>query len=164
MDFHADNEAVDADKHIRFSLLYFADDEMQRYIRTPGVRLPAQSYFQLNLLPVCLASSIAHVPGFVSSLSLHERKQQAAERAAANKEKDRARKATPVGKEKARAWAATPANKEKTRARQSTAEYNEKRRLRDQKLRDQKKRISGKSRKSRAGLKTPGKSRASGKD
>jgi hypothetical protein len=91
MNFHADNEAVDADKHIRFSLLYFADDEMQRYIRTQGVRLPAQSYFQLKLLPVCLASSIAHVPGFVSSLSLHERKQQAAEqateRAAGNKEK-----------------------------------------------------------------------------
>ena len=32
VDFHADNEAADADTHIRFSLLHFADSEMQQYI------------------------------------------------------------------------------------------------------------------------------------
>ena len=32
MAYHADNEARDADKHTRFSMLYFASREMQQYV------------------------------------------------------------------------------------------------------------------------------------
>ena len=120
MDFHTDNEAADADKHIRFSLLYFADDDMQSYIRTPGVCLPTQPHSQLNLLPVCLASSIAHVPGFVSSLSQHEREQRAAEqateRAAENKKKKRERYSTPESQANQRLSDAKPERQRKKKS------------------------------------------------